>query len=435
LSDLGPSRSRWWTWWICTLLLFASTINYMDRQTLSNASQRITDEFSLNEEQYGDLEWAFGWAFAVGATVFGFTADAVNVRWLYPCVLLAWSAVGMATGLSRDYDDLLLCRTLLGFFEAGHWPCALKTTLRLLEPKDRALGNSVLQSGTAIGAIVTPQIMLLMLTDEIGSWRPVFQIIGGVGIFWVFAWLASIRSRDLAPLPLTDEERRTPSAPFPWRRALVLLAVVVLINASWHLFRVWLPKFMIKGRGYSEPQMFYINTFFNIFTDIGCLGAGAMTAVLFRWNFSVHQSRVAVFSGCAGLAALSAWFPWLPRGPALMAVLMLIGAGLLGLFPCYYSFSQELSKEHPGKVMGMLGTVAWLTSAPTHKFFGQYLDRQGSFDVGMAVAGLLPLGAVTLLIVGWGKDRETVDHVADTRTKGACRQVAARHGRGSDASE
>jgi ACS family hexuronate transporter-like MFS transporter len=396
-----------WTWWICTLLLFASTINYMDRQTLSNASQRITDEFSLNEEQYGDLEWAFGWAFAVGATVFGFIADAVNVRWLYPGVLLAWSAVGMATGFAHNYTELIACRTLLGFFEAGHWPCALKTTLRLLEPKDRTLGNSVLQSGTAIGAIVTPQIMLRMMTEETGSWRPVFQIIGGIGVFWVFAWLASIRNRDLAPLPQTEAERRTSSGPFPWRRAMVLVVVVVLINASWHLFRVWLPKFMIKGRGYSEPEMFYINTFFNIFTDVGCLSAGAMTAVLVRRNFSVHHSRVAVFSTCTLLAALAVGFPWLPRGPALMVVLMLIGAGLLGLFPCFYAFSQELSRQHPGKVMGMLGTIAWITSAPTHKFFGQYLDRQGSFDVGMAIAGLLPIGAAFALIAFWGRDRET----------------------------
>lgn len=88
-----------------------------------------------------------------------------------------------------------------------------------------------------------------------------------------------------------------------------------------------------------------------------------------------------------------------------MAVLMVIGAGLLGLFPCFYAFSQELSKQHPGKVMGMLGTIAWLTSAPTHKFFGKYLDQQGSFDAGMALAGMLPLIAVAALILFWGKDK------------------------------
>lgn len=404
INDPAAPRSRLWTWWICLLLLFASTINYMDRQTLSNASIEIKAEFQLDNEQYGQLEMAFGWAFAIGCTIFGFVADSVNIRWLYPTVLLLWSAVGVGTGFARDYQELIICRTLLGFFEAGHWPCALKTTLWLLEPKDRALGNSVLQSGTAIGAIVTPQIMKLMMTDQVGSWRPVFQIIGGIGIFWVVAWMLSIRTRDLAPLPQTEAEAERAALPFPWRRAGVLVVVVVMINMSWHLFRVWLPLFLEEGRGYSRDARFNINTWFNVFTDVGCLTAGAMTALLVRKNFSVHQSRVAVFTVCALLAALSALFPWLPRGPGLIAVLMLIGAGLLGLFPCFYSFAQELSQQHPGKVMGMLGTIAWITSAPTHKYFGKYLDQSGSFAVGMAIAGVLPLIAVVALVTLWGKD-------------------------------
>lgn len=401
-----PRRSRAWTLWICLLLLLASTINYMDRQTLSNASVRITKEFQLNDKEYGNLELAFGWSFAVGATCFGLIADNVNIRWLYPAVLLAWSAVGVATGFARDYEELFLCRSLLGFFEAGHWPCALKTTLRLLEPRDRGLGNSVLQSGTAIGAIVTPMIMMWMLTDELGSWRPVFQVLGGIGVFWVFAWLVSIRSRDLAPIPEHTDQPDKPQS-FPWRNALVLVIVVVSINISWHLFRVWLPKFLQKGRGYLESDMLKINMWFNIATDIGCLGAGLGTYALAKMGLRVHTSRVLVFSLCALLASLSVLFPFLPKGNLLFAVLMLIGAGLLGLFPCYYSFSQELSKKHPGKVMGMLGTIAWLTSAPTHPLFGKYLDERGSFDIGMAVAGCLPLLGACALIFGW--DRSTCE--------------------------
>src|SRR2546423_6393523 len=92
------SRPSSWKWCVCGLLLFASMINYMDRQTLANVAVRITTEFKLSQEQYGNLEWVFGWAFAVGSLVFGFIADAVPVRWLYPAVLFCWSATGFATG-------------------------------------------------------------------------------------------------------------------------------------------------------------------------------------------------------------------------------------------------------------------------------------------------------------------------------------------------
>src|SRR5262245_8305816 len=128
LERMSSTRSASWKWWICGLLLLASAINYMDRQTLANSAHRITIHFDLTQEQYGNLEFAFGSAFAVGSLFFGVLADRFPLRWLYPCVLLLWSCAGFATGLIGSYAGLLACRTALGFFEAGHWPCAVKAT-------------------------------------------------------------------------------------------------------------------------------------------------------------------------------------------------------------------------------------------------------------------------------------------------------------------
>src|SRR5262249_49075850 len=128
----ASSRSKSWRWGVCLLLLWATTINYMDRMTLANTALRVRVEFDLNNQQYGSIEKGFSWAFAGGSLLFGLLADRVNVRFLYPAVLLFWSAMGFATGLVRSFEGLLLCRTLLGLFEAGHWPCALKTVQRIL---------------------------------------------------------------------------------------------------------------------------------------------------------------------------------------------------------------------------------------------------------------------------------------------------------------
>src|SRR5207245_6708378 len=115
-------------------------------------------------------------------------------RWLYPALLFAWSLMGFLSARTTDFKGLVACRTLLGLFEAGHWPCALKTTHLLLSPQDRTMGNSVLQSGASIGAILTPLVMRAMLTDALGSWRLPFHVVGEVGILWVVAGLASIRA-------------------------------------------------------------------------------------------------------------------------------------------------------------------------------------------------------------------------------------------------
>jgi ACS family hexuronate transporter-like MFS transporter len=405
MTHSGRPHSTAWKWWVCALLLGASTINYMDRQTLANAAVRITRELHLSQEQYGDLELGFGWAFAAGSLVFGWLADRVPVRWLYPAVLTLWSLVGFSTGLVQSYSGLLVCRTMLGLFEAGHWPCAIKTTQRLLDPKDRTMGNSVLQSGTSIGAIITPLLMNWLMTDTAGSWRFPFQAIGVAGVVWIFFWLALVRRDDLDKATPAVDNPTTASGSF-WsvlftRRFLLVLVTISLINTSWQLLRAWLPKFLIEGRGYLESDALNFNALFYVATDVGCLSAGAATLWLHRRSLSVHRARVTVFFACAMLTALAALAAFLPQGWLLLSLLLLVGAGALGLFPCYHALTQELTPIHQGKVTGLAGVVAWAIGSPTHHFFGKLIDQTGSFNLGLAISGLLPLVAFVFLWVFW----------------------------------
>src|SRR6185369_14662381 len=114
-----PSRSKSWRWGVCILLLLATTINYMDRVTLANTAKRVKAEFSLSNEQYGSIEEGFSYAFAGGSLLFGLLADRINIRFLYPAVLILWSIMGFASGLVKSFEGMLWCRTLLGLFEAG----------------------------------------------------------------------------------------------------------------------------------------------------------------------------------------------------------------------------------------------------------------------------------------------------------------------------
>ncbi|HYV27486.1 MAG TPA: MFS transporter [Candidatus Eisenbacteria bacterium] len=419
MSKAARPRPTSWKWWVCGLLLFATMINYMDRQTLANAAVRITNEFHLTQEQYGNLELAFGWAFAAGSLLFGFIADRVSVRWLYPAILVLWSLTGVITGLMQTYNGLIVCRTLLGFFEAGHWPCALKTTQRLLAPNDRAMGNSILQSGASIGAILTPLIMARLLTEQAGSWRPAFQIIGAGGLVWIIFWFALVRSEDMHTTARSEPELREKNPETQTlreilmsRRFLVLLIIVALINTCWQLLRAWLPKFLIEGRGFAESNALDFTALYYIATDVGCLGAGALTLWLARRGRSVHGARSLVFLCCAFLTALTTIIAFLPKGWALLGILLLIGAGALGVFPCYYAFSQELTVRHQGMVTGITGLASWLSAGTAQKYFGRLIDRTHSFDLGLALAGCLPMVAFVALWWLWNSPRQMLQRKA-----------------------
>ena len=397
------TRSSNWKWWITGLLLLATTINYMDRVTLTAASSQVMTEFSLSNKQFGNVEMVFGCAFAVGSLFFGFLADRIRIYLLYPFALAGWSVMGVASGMTQDYHGLMICRMLLGFFEAGHWPCALKTIFAVLNEKERTMGNSILQSGASIGAIITPQIMKLLMTDELGSWRHAFIVVGASGLLWILLWFFIMRARDL-DLPV-----RVQTAPPVKLWSLIaspsLWALALLIAGTqtvWHMFRVWLMLFLQTGRGYAKDDALNFYSAYYISTDVGCVLAGVVSLWLVRrFSFTAHQSRRWVYAAACCLTSLSVTLPFLGQGWMLLGVLLLIGAGALALFPCYYSFVQEMSGLHVGMITGLLSMWVWAVTSPLHTLFGILADSTGSYDIGLVIAGLAPWIGVIAMKLLW----------------------------------
>jgi MFS transporter, ACS family, hexuronate transporter len=407
-------RSSTWRWYICVLLLLATVVNYMDRLTVNTLAVEIKREFQLNNKQYGDTELGFGLAFAAGSLVIGWLVDRVGVYWLYPVVLVGWSAMGFLTGLSHSFNELLLLRIGLGFFEAGHFPCGLKTIQLLLAPRDRALGNSLLQSGTAMGAIIAPQaIKYLLVEGDPSSWRRPFMVIGAGGMAWIVLWFLSIRPSDLRAAERSKErvaEQANGGDEGFWplvfsRRYLALAIMVVCINLNWHLFRVWLPSFLRVARGYDLNNMLDFTTFYYIAADLGAIAAGALSGWLARKGMSVFSSRMWVFAGCCLLTTMTTAAAFLPRGPLLLGALLIVAFGGLGSYAAYYSMTQDLSLKHQGKISGSLSTITWLTTAAFHPIFGNYLDRTGRYDVVIGAMGWLPMISLFAVLLLWDHRR------------------------------
>src|SRR5262245_437891 len=178
-----PSPARWW---ICILLLLASALNYMDRQALSQTAVRVSEYFELSNEQFGSLDSAFNIGFALGAISVGWLVDRGNVRLIYPAIVILWSIAGFAAGFAEKLWFLMFCRFALGLFEAGNIPCGVLTVKRVMRKEERALGNGMFQSGSALGAIITPMVVLVVLkfADEHGlidpdrRWQLPFRVVG-----------------------------------------------------------------------------------------------------------------------------------------------------------------------------------------------------------------------------------------------------------------
>ena len=473
----APARPPAWKWWVCGLLLLATTLLYMDRQTLAqtveNVAQDLGGGFSsapppadlsdkgraehvrglgLNNAQYGRLEFGFGIAFALGALAFGAVADAVPVRWLYPLVLVGWSMAGLATGyapgvgerllplladttqppspfwqqfakLNQDqlalndaeqwravanFLGLLVCRVVLGVFEAGHWPCALVTTQRMLTRQQLPLGNSILQSGASVGAVLTPFVVLACRTDQPGRWPYPFVAIGLAGLLWVVPWLLLVRKGDLPrPTAVPAPAAATPPVAGFWRKLLVCLVVVVAINLTWQYFRAWNVKFL-TAYGYAADAVQYFSVAYYLSADVGCLAVGALVRLLTRAGWDVHPARVLSFAGCCMLTTAGFLVAVLPAGWPLLGLMLCVAAGSLGLFPTYYALTQDLSRSHQGKITGLLSSATWVVSAVMQEGVGEYIERTKQFALAVQMASAAPLVALAVLFLVWPKPRPGV---------------------------
>ena len=421
-SSLITHHSNW-RWWVCGVLLLATLLNYMDRQALSETATELKARFHLDDARYGTIERGFSWAFAVGSVVFGFLADRFGPRRLYPVVLVGWSLAGVATtfaasgevaGWLEGPDDdpgagtfrwLLLCRTVLGLFEAGHWPCALITARQVLTAADRPFGNSLLQSGASAGAVITPLYVLLVRSLG-GGWQVVFWTVGIGGLLWVPLWFALVRTGDLDDRPAVPGAPGRAAEPFDAvgfaRRFAVLAVMVTCLGLSWQFIRAWLPKYLKEFHGYTPAASAWAVALYYIAADLGCILAGFAVKAMADRGRGVHASRVRVFALWCGLTALAAAVPFAGGNFwVLVPVLMLVGAGILGLHPIYYALAQDLPAKHMGLLSGLLAALTWFAVGAAQGAIGAHIKETGSYDVGFYIAGLAPLMGLVALLLVW----------------------------------
>jgi ACS family hexuronate transporter-like MFS transporter len=246
---------------------------------------------------------------------------------------------------------------------------------------ERSLGNSLFQSGTALGAIFTPRIVLVCIWfagESSDAWRMPFRVIGLVGFVWVALWVFTVPKRRLATVepPSPTEAGVSYWAIYRDPRFYVCLLVVMAVNTSWHIVRVWMPKYLQLKVGYTEREMSNFMTGYYIMADVGAWTVGLTTLFLIRRGLTVRTARLLMYAGCTGLVLLTALLPVIGYGTALVVVFLLYGFGALGLFPTYFALAQDFSAKHQGKVSGTLGFLNAIYLSGVYLAQGPFLDGE-----------------------------------------------------------
>ena len=147
-------------WTVCILLFLATTLNYLDRQTLSILAPVMQKELGLDNAKLGVLFSVFYYSYTFAQFGIGGLLDRLHIRWAYGVGVLLWSLSAALTSLAGGFGALVFFRLLLGVTESVNWPAAMRIVARVLPPNERSLGNGIFTSGTSIGALIAPGLIL-----------------------------------------------------------------------------------------------------------------------------------------------------------------------------------------------------------------------------------------------------------------------------------
>lgn len=316
-------------WVICALVFLATTINYIDRQILALLKPMLDSSVGWTNTQYGWVNSAFQGAYAIGLLWFGSYVDRAGVKRGYqisiigwslaallhaPIILLAGKLVPLPSFLSWLADDkttllvpaafvaFLLARILLGLFEGGNFPAAIKAMTQWFPRRERALATSLFNSGTNAGAIFAPALVPPLA--YLCGWPWTFVFAGVAGFLWLFLWIPKYDSpenrREVSAAELALIRSDPPEAPgqaLPWQRVLShkqawsFITSKFLTDPVWWFFLSWLPDFFKKTRGLDiKSSWIHLVTIYVIITGLSIAG-GWLTGHLLKRGWSVSRAR------------------------------------------------------------------------------------------------------------------------------------------------
>jgi len=399
-------------WKICGLLFLATTLNYLDRQTLSILAPILQKDMHLDNEALGWLFAVFYYAYTLSHFVVGPILDRSHLRWAFGIAVLAWSTVSMMTGLATGFASLIIFRLLLGVAESANWPAAIRIIARAMKPSERTLGNGIFTSGTSVGALIAPSVIVAISATM--GWRWAFVLVGSLGTVWLAAWLLTTRGKELETIWREPVTLRAKTSGFQLRifkeilkspRFFPVLIVSVLVNPCLYFSVNWLPTYFAQQRGITPGRQFgWILTMIYLGLDLGNLVCGTAILALVRRGYRVLSARRVVFLVATVPLLFCASVPYLPSLYQAVCVLVGVNIGLGIWIAMYLTMAQDISQTHVSTSVGMLSGSGSLAGALAMWAVGRVTKATASFAIPMAV---FALAAGLAACAGWIASRDT----------------------------
>jgi ACS family hexuronate transporter-like MFS transporter len=294
-------------WTICTLIFFATTVNYLDRQVISLVKLNLDSEFGWSKNDYANIIIAFQLSYAVGMIGAGRLIDKLGTKIGYALSLLLWSIAAMAHALVKSTTGFMVARLGLGITESGNFPAAIKAVAEWFPKKERAFATGIFNSGTNVGAIIAP-LTVPFIAQEWG-WRLAFIITGAFGLIWLLFWFlvyeVPSRHKKLSKEEFqyihsdADEkaDEQVAEEKSSWFRLLnykqtwAFAMGKFMTDGVWWFYLFWLPDFLNEQYHLTNTQIALPIALVYTIATIGSIYGGWLPFNLIRKGWPVFRAR------------------------------------------------------------------------------------------------------------------------------------------------
>jgi ACS family hexuronate transporter-like MFS transporter len=381
---------------LLALVAIAAVLFMMDRQVLSLLKTTLRDEMGLTDVQYGWLITGFMVPYTVMYLFTGGWIDRWGTRVMSLVFIGLMSAATLLNGVARNFEEMFLCRVLLGAAEAGIIPASILFVYTWFPDDRRATAAGIKSPIALVGTMSTP-LLVAYLAENFG-WRVAFVIPGVVGLFVAAGWWwldknpphYSAAKKAAAP-------RLSALGLLRQRRIWPLFAARILSDPFWFFLLYWHAPFLREKLGVSLGELSRWVWILPLGGALANLGAGIFSDRLIARGLPLFKARVLPLLLTAGVAPL-AWL--IPQADSIRVAVLLLAA----LYVMCYAWTlltnlfvaDIVGQENVATGVAVLSAVGGATSAAFNLSAGWLVTHAGYTPLFVAGSLLHPLAAFVL---------------------------------------
>lgn len=303
---------------VCGLLLFATTINYMDRNVIGFLKEYFcsVDGFGWSNRDFSYVTSVFTGFYAGMTLLAGWIIDKIGTKLGLALSLIIWSIFGVLNAFVGKTVALhMVVRSLFGAGESGNFPASIKTVAEWFPKKERALATGIFNSGSNLGAMISALFVpwcLIYFGAETG-WKMAFILTGGIGFVWLIFWFwlyetpakqkrlskaeydyihSDKDEQVVSTSPDGDTAKVTWGRLFGYRQTWSFFFGKFMTDGIWWFLLFWLPDYLKKQFGMTTEQVMWPTFIVFGIAIIGSVFGGSIPMFFINKGWHTYKARM-----------------------------------------------------------------------------------------------------------------------------------------------